>query len=119
MSPIFPRTSATWMREEDFYRSDETSPGLRSSSGLCCAIWCRTGRQRNTKESPKQGDGGQRAPCTGVGATLLTAGPRAETLCCGGTGAPAGHGKRLNLHTAAETQDRSNSVCSSICVCFL
>lgn len=44
-------------------------------------------------------------PLRGVGATLLTAGPRAGTHCDGGTGAPTGHGKRLSLHIAAERQD--------------
>lgn len=41
----------------------------------------------------------------GVGATLLTAGPRAGTQCGCGTGAPTGHGKRHCLHTAAERQN--------------
>lgn len=41
----------------------------------------------------------------GVGATLLTAGPRAGTQCGCGTGAPTGHGKRLRPHTAAERQN--------------
>lgn len=44
-------------------------------------------------------------PLTGVGVILLTAGPRAGAQCGGGTGAPAGHGKRLRLHTTAERQD--------------
>lgn len=44
-------------------------------------------------------------PLRGVGATLLTAGPRAGTQCGGGIGAPTGHGKRLSLHAAAERQD--------------
>ena len=34
-------------------------------------------------------------PLRGVGATLLTAGPRAGAQCDGGTGAHTGHGKRL------------------------
>lgn len=44
-------------------------------------------------------------PLKGVGATLLTAGPRAGTQCGGGTGAHTGHGKRLSLYTAAERRD--------------
>lgn len=57
-------------------------------------------------------------PLRGVGATLLTAGPGAGTQCDGGTGAPAGHGKRLSLHTAAERQDRPNARGPCVCVCF-
>lgn len=53
----------------------------------------------------------------GVGATLLTAGPRAGTQCGGGTGAPIGHGKRLSLHTAAERQDWPNARKQCVCVC--
>lgn len=45
----------------------------------------------------------------GVGATLLTAGPRARTQCGGGTGAPTGHGKRLSLHAAVERPDWPNA----------
>lgn len=48
--------------EEGFHHDDETSPGFLSSSSLCCAIWCGTGRQRSTKERPEQGDGGRGDP---------------------------------------------------------
>ncbi len=57
-------------------------------------------------------------PLWGVGATLLTAGPRAGTQCGGGTGAPTGHGKRLSLHTAVERQDWPNARGPCVCVSF-
>lgn len=93
------------MAEEGFHPDDETSPGFRSSASLCCTIWCGTGQQRSAKERPERVMGVGVPPLRGVGATLLTAGPRAGTQCGGGTGAPTGHGKRLSLHTAAERQD--------------
>lgn len=67
-----------------------------------------TGRQRRAKERPEHGGEGQVVPTSppeGAGVTLLTAGPRAETQCGSGTGAPIGHGKGLSLHTTAERQD--------------
>lgn len=96
------------MMIEGFHHDNKTRSGFRSSGSLCCPIWCRTGWQSSTKEHPKQGDGG-RGTLGGVGATLLTAGPRARTQCGGGTGAPTGHGKRLSLHPVVERPDWPNA----------